>query len=233
MRKLRLFVILMSILLCGCNPTPQPVKQLSWRQAMVEKLDEYSAYSREELAPYFAKVDLPYAPRQLAFLVFKKSKQFEIYARNSAQGRWHHVKTYPILAASGGAGPKLHEGDDQVPEGVYQISGMNPESRFDLSLHLNYPNAFDRQEALHDHRTHLGGNIFIHGDRRSIGCIALGDDAIQQIFPLVHSVGEHNVTVIIAPSDLRKGFPVANREHLPWVPTLYVRLRETLKQFPA
>ena len=228
-------LILLLAISCGflAACTPQPRENLTWNQAMAVKLSDYSSYSREELAPYFAKADLPYAPHDLAFVIFKRSKRFEIYARENNQQKWRYIKTFLIYAASGGAGPKLHEGDDQVPEGIYHIIGLNPKSRFDLSMHLNYPNNFDHKEARHDHRSELGGNIFIHGDRRSIGCIAIGDRAIQQVFPLVYAVGEHHVTVVIAPNDMRKNLPILNREHVKWLPSLYARLKDELKQFPV
>ena len=228
-------LILLLVISCGwlvaCTSS-QSQKQLTWNQAMAEKLDDYSSYSREKLAPYFAKANLPYAPRDLAFVIFKRSKRFVIYARNNSRQQWRYIKTFPIYAASGGTGPKLHAGDDQVPEGIYRITGLNPKSRFDLSMHLNYPNSFDRREAQHDHRSELGGNIFIHGARRSIGCIAIGNKAIQQIFPLVYAVGEHHVIVVIAPNDMRKKLPIMSREHVRWLPSLYTRLKYELKQFP-
>lgn len=223
---MRYIIVLCCVLLVGCQSS-----QLTWSQAMTEKLNDYDAYSRHALTPYFKKADLPYAPKELAFIVLKKSKRFEIYARNRHQ-HWRYIKTFPIYAASGGPGPKLHVNDDQVPEGIYHIIGLNPQSRFDLSMHLNYPNAFDLAQAAKTHRHNLGGNIFIHGSDRSIGCIALGDAAIQQIFPLVYTVGEHHVVVIIAPHDLRKNPLVVNREHVSFASSLYARLRRELRRFP-
>ncbi len=216
------------ILLTGCHQA----HDLSWNDAMLRKISSYSAYSQESFSPYFAQAQLPYAPQELAFLVFKESKQFEIYARNKDAEPWHFIKTFPIYAASGDVGPKLHAGDRQVPEGIYHIIALNPRSHFDLSMQLDYPNAFDVQEAQLEHRTNLGGDIFIHGNKKSVGCIALGNAAIRQIFPLVYAVGEHHVTVIIAPDDLRKNAVITNREHLPWVPNLYSHLKRELKQFP-
>lgn len=228
MRRLA-FIILVPLVLIGC--ARQPASQ-TWSQAMSHKLDDYDAYSRESLTPYFLKADLPYAPKELAFVVLKHSRKFIVYARNHDWSHWRYIKTYPIQAASGGPGPKLEAGDHQVPEGVYGIVGMNPRSRFDLSLELSYPNNFDRQEAAHDHRKGLGGNIFIHGGDRSIGCIALGDDAIEQLFPLVYAVGEHHVMVVIAPDDLRRDLPLPVHESVHWLPTLYARLKATLMAFP-
>lgn len=213
------------VLLTGCHSG-----KVDWNQAMQQKMHRYGSYSKSSFSPYFAKAQLN-QPKELAFLVFKQTKEFEVYARKTDQDSWHYIKTFPIYAASGDIGPKLRTGDYQVPEGIYHVVGLNPRSRFDLSMQLDYPNTFDLQEAQIDHRSNLGGNIFIHGDHRSVGCIALGNDAIHQIFPLVYSIGEKHVTVIIAPTDLRKQPIVANREHLPWVPTLYAQLQQELRQF--
>lgn len=218
-----------ALLLVGCAAKKPPQ---TWTQAMTHKLTDYDAYSRETLSPYFSKANLPYAPKELAFVVLKHSRKFIVYARNHKVGRWRYVRTYHIQAASGGPGPKLESGDHQVPEGVYGIVGMNPRSHFDLSLELSYPNRFDRLEARHDHRRGLGGNIFIHGGDRSIGCIALGDEAIEQLFPLVYAVGEHHVMVVIAPDDLRRDLPLAVHEPVHWLPTLYARIKATLMAFP-
>ena len=75
---------------------------------------------------------------------------------------WKLIHRYSVLAASGVAGPKLRQGDKQVPEGVYGISFLNPSSRYDVSLRVNYPNAFDRQMAAKDGRV---------GDRYRRACI--------------------------------------------------------------
>lgn len=237
LRLLSLFIVSFVFLLTACAPKPSlsaagSIKGMTWQQAMATRIKEYEPYSRKKLTPYFAKAQLPYAPKELAFLIFKDAKVFDIYGRNSDQDKWRFVKQYPIYAASGGPGPKLAEGDRQVPEGIYTIVALNPRSRFDLSMQLDYPNDFDRQEATADHRTDLGGNIFIHGDKLSIGCIALGNDTISQIFPLVYAVGEHQVTVVIAPDDLRKKSPLKSKEKLKWLPTLYSHLEQELKQFP-
>ena len=223
-------------ILSGCTskaPSAVSVKGMTWQQALHIRLKEYEPYSRQQLTPDFAKVGLPYAPKELAFIIFKDAKVFDIYARNRDRDDWRFVKQYRIYAASGGPGPKLTAGDHQVPEGVYSIVALNPRSRFDLSMQLNYPNQFDRQEAMATHRVDLGGDIFIHGDALSVGCIALGNAAIQQIFPLVYAVGEAHVIVVIAPDDLRTKAPLVSNERLQWLPVLYLRLKQELKQFPV
>ncbi len=68
---------------------------------------------------------------------------------------------------------------------------------------LNYPNSADRYYARLDHRHDLGDDIFIHGSDASIGCIPIGNKAIEQLFVLAYLVGERYIKVIIAPDDLR------------------------------
>ncbi len=130
------------------------------------------------IAQLFKDAGLPYPARELFLRWFKREAVVELWAREDA-GRFQLVATYPILASSGGPGPKRREGDGQVPEGFYEIDRFNPESRFHLSLRLNYPNAADRILSDHDKP---GGEIFIHGSNVSIGCAPLGDAAIEQLY---------------------------------------------------
>lgn len=224
---LRYFFLIISIcFVCtGCTK-----RHLSYEKAMHQKIAQYSAFSKNHLMPAFQRAGVPYPPKQIALLVFKQSKQMQLYA--SYKGAWHFIKTFPVMAASGGPGPKTSQGDRQVPEGLYQISMLNPESQFLMSMKLNYPNDFDRQEAEEMHRNHLGGDIFIHGKARSIGCIAIGDAGIEELFPLVVMVGYKNVQVIIAPDDLRVKPPVFGAHHPSWLKALYGRIRQALHQFP-
>ncbi|MFN2508264.1 MAG: hypothetical protein ABR589_05780, partial [Chthoniobacterales bacterium] len=89
-------------------------------------------------------------------------------------------------------------------EGIYRVEGLNPNSRFHLSLRLDYPNGFDRARALAEGRTKLGGQIMIHGDIVSKGCFAMGDPASEDLFVLAALTGIANVRVILTPVDFRK-----------------------------
>lgn len=139
----------------------------------------------------------------------------------------------PILRASGGPGPKLAEGDGQVPEGIYAIESLNPNSRHHLALKVGYPNESDRSWADSDGRTALGGDIMIHGGSLSIGCIAIGDPAIERVFPLAEEVGVEDVRVVIAPSDLRVESPQRAAGSPALLGALYSELRRELEQFPT
>ena len=143
------------------------------------------------------------------------------------------VRAYPILAASGGPGPKLKEGDRQVPEGVYAIESLNPNSLFHLSLRVNYPNSFDRRQAAREGRISLGGDIMIHGSNVSIGCLAMGDPAAEDLFVLAAETGLTNITVILSPVDFRKGKPVPGAARLPvWTGALYSVIQAKLRELP-
>ena len=130
------------------------------------------------IAQKFRDAGLPYPAREIFLRWFKREAVVELWARED-RGRFHLIASYEILTTSGGPGPKRRQGDGQVPEGFYEIDRFNPESRFHLSLGLNYPNAAD---LILSDPTKPGGDIFIHGSNVSIGCAPLGDDAIEQLY---------------------------------------------------
>lgn len=162
---------------------------------------------------------------KLRILVFKNERQVEVHAPG-----WKEPQKYEMTAFSGELGPKLKEGDRQIPEGVYGIEYLNPNSSFYLSLKVSYPNAADRARAKEEGRTNLGGDIMIHGKNVTVGCIPIGDDAIEDVFCLANAVGIKNVSVIIAPYDMRKGRKAELEVGAPsWYPELCNQLEEALK----
>jgi murein L,D-transpeptidase YafK len=200
---------------------------------VADRLDQYGAAARARLSPHFAKQKVTYPPGELVLVGFKKEKTLEVYAKSGTSG-FRLICNYPILAASGTAGPKLREGDRQVPEGIYAIEFLNPNSRYHLSLRVNYPNAFDRKQALEEKRTNLGGDIMIHGKAASIGCLAMGDEAAEDLFVLAADTGLKNITVILAPLDFRKHDAVPGGQKLPpWTVPLYDQVRAELRKLPG
>jgi murein L,D-transpeptidase YafK len=97
------------------------------------------------LEPYLVQARFAKIPDRLALLVFKDRKQMEVWGGDA--GSWRFLRAYPVLAASGLSGPKLRDGDRQVPEGIYRMSLMNPNNSYYLAMKLDYPNAFDQQKA--------------------------------------------------------------------------------------
>jgi len=200
---------------------------------LARKLAEISPGASRRLEAKFSAAKVAWPPSEVAYVAIKDEKIVELHARPEG-GAWKLVHRYPVLAASGKAGPKLEQGDKQVPEGVYGISYLNPASRYHVSLRVNYPNAFDRQMAAKDKRKNLGGDIMFHGKAVSAGCIAVGDAAAEELFVLAANVGLPNVKVVIAPSDFRRhGLPQIADDKPDWLPGLYAQVASAMSPFKA
>lgn len=232
-----LFFIITTSVLTACKTRSgmgfdNIVSRAEWDRAIDKVVDHYADTTKVSLLPYFNKANISYPPKDIAMLAFKKEKIIELWAKGG-EDEWHHIKNYPLTAMSGTLGPKIRRNDGQIPEGIYKIESFNPFSSFHLSMMLNYPNAYDRYYARLEGRHDLGDNIFIHGKALSVGCLAIGDHAIDELFTLVNKVGKPHTQVIISPTDLRKAqIPqfATSREHR-WVPALYHRIRMKLKEF--
>ncbi|MGR8935562.1 MAG: L,D-transpeptidase family protein [Gammaproteobacteria bacterium] len=197
----------------------QPIKPFGQR-SVEDVLQIYGTYATRKLSAYFAEANVAYPPREVTFIVLKQEKKLEMWARDNGEFRFIHQ--YGIKAASGVSGPKLRQGDRQVPEGIYRIVGLNPNSHYHLSMKINYPNEFDLFHAWMDRRNNPGSDIFIHGRAASIGCLAMGDVAIEELFVLTAQVGAEKVKVVIAPHDPRVYPLEADSQQLPeWTPELY------------
>lgn len=196
------------------------------------RLDQFGDAVRRRVAGRFTDAGVSYPPKQVAYLVFKDTDLLQVYARGSTKASWKWVTEYRIQGASGGLGPKLRQGDLQVPEGIYRAELLNPNSRFHVSIRVNYPNAFDRKHAKAEERTQLGGDIMIHGSNVSIGCMAMGDEVAEDLFALAALAGIRNVQIVISPTDFRRKTTVQVPTEPAWVRTLYSNLRSKLRSFP-
>lgn len=203
------------------------------RFSVEDRLSAYGPKYRPLLKQECEQAGVSYPPKKILLLGLKKEKKLQVYAENS-QGEMKLLHSYPVLAASGGMGPKTREGDNQVPEGFYKIELLNPNSQFHLSLRVSYPNAFDRERAKEEKRARLGGDIMIHGSFVSIGCIAIGDPGIEKLFVLAADTGLSKIDVLISPVDFReREVQAEDLKMLPrWVPGLYAKIRETIVKLP-
>jgi murein L,D-transpeptidase YafK len=113
---------------------------------------------------------------------YKKEAELQVWKMRS-DGRYVHLKTYPMCRWSGQLGPKTREGDRQAPEGFYSISPgqLNPNSNYYLSFNVGYPNAYDRAWG------HSGGAIMVHGACSSAGCFSMTDKQIAEIYAIARS----------------------------------------------
>lgn len=182
------------------------------------------------LSDRFEAAGVAYPPQRIQLIAFKESQRLELWAFDG--DRWHFVYDYPVFAASGDAGPKLREGDRQVPEGFYRIVELNPNSHYHLSMKLNYPNSFDWAQAAREGRDHPGSNIFIHGSAWSAGCLAVGNRYVEELFYLVGKLGMERAGVLIAPYDFRRREIRLGADTPEWVGRLYAYLNLRLAAFP-
>jgi len=130
----------------------------------------------ESIDSLFAEIDYP---AKTFLRAFKLEQQLELWAYADSARGYILVKTYPFTAYCGDLGPKRKQGDMQIPEGFYHITDFNPVSSFHLSMGVNYPNASDR---ILGNQANPGGDIRIHGCAVTIGCIPIGDAAIEELY---------------------------------------------------
>ena len=154
-----------------------------------------------------------------AFLrVFKESAEMELWLRPGARGPFSLFRTYSIAAMSGTLGPKVKEGDMQAPEGCYATTKrlLNLNSRYHVSFNIGYPNALDQ------HHQRTGSLIMVHGKNVSIGCFAMTDLVIEEIFLLVKAAldaGQAEVPVHCFPFRMTdERLARAGAEGSPWLP---------------
>ena len=172
MRRLALFTVVTLVCLAGaveqCHSATPPE----------------NARSRSVVARVRPVLEKELAARQLAFgspvfmRIFKEPKELEVWVLKGA--RYELFKTYKVHTYSGKLGPKQREGDQQAPEGFYFVAAraMNPNSSYHLSFNLGYPNAYDKAHG----RT--GSALMVHGSTVSIGCFAMTDPRIEEIYTL-------------------------------------------------
>lgn len=164
------------------------------RTAMLEK--------DKSLRELFVEQGLIYPPHNLYIRVFKQEKILEVWTFSKSDTKFKKVRDYTICRTSGSLGPKRREGDLQIPEGFYHIDRFNPKSRFYLSLGINYPN---RSDKILGKIGDLGGDIFLHGGRATIGCVPITDDYIKEVYWLAvqaKSNGQEKIPVHIFPAKL-------------------------------
>ena len=141
--------------------------------------------------------DVPFAKGQEVFVrIFKKEGELELWMRKGE--RLALYKTYPVCKWSGHLGPKMREGDYQSPEGFYSVSAkqLHPKSKYYRAFNVGFPNALDKQLG------YTGGALMVHGDCQSVGCFAMTDRGIDEIYNFVAAAigaGQKEVPVHIFP----------------------------------
>ncbi len=125
--------------------------------------------------------------------IFKEEKVLEVWLKGKSNNTYIHYEDYAICRSSGILGPKRTEGDLQVPEGFYNVNFFNAFSDYYLGMQINYPNQSDKILG----KKPYGGQIMIHGNCVTIGCIPITDDKIKEVYLLcLYSKGANNEVTI-------------------------------------
>jgi murein L,D-transpeptidase YafK len=177
MKILTAFIVLLIL----TSVTIPSFAQTSFVQSQKSLVKIADVFNREEdsLKKEFKTKDLAWPPKALYIRNFKFDGIMEVWVKTDDKGPFRFLKSYKICMQSGTVGPKRMEGDYQVPEGFYYINEFNPNSNYHLSLGINYPNASDR--ILSD-PGQPGSEIYIHGSCVSVGCIAITDIPIEELY---------------------------------------------------
>ncbi|MDP1822914.1 MAG: L,D-transpeptidase family protein [Archangium sp.] len=163
-----------------------------------DKVKEVRARRTADVKALVEKAGLTYPVDEVYLRGFKKDRQLELWAGRAGKPLVL-VKTYPFCAASGELGPKRKEGDLQVPEGLYEVPSFNPYSDYHLSMKVSYPNDSDRVRS---DAKRPGGLIYLHGNCASIGCIAIEDEPIEEVYLLAIDARRRPIRFDIFPTRL-------------------------------
>jgi murein L,D-transpeptidase YafK len=185
-RQLRSLAMTAGLILAAASPA---------RSLVIELKDVASDRAERQRAEAIGQLPLPDTPNvgqlnerlaekrmtmgsPVLIRVFKASSELELWMQRG--DRFELFATYPICNWSGTLGPKMSEGDKQSPEGVYTVTSrqLHLIGRHPRSLNLGFPNALDRQMS----RT--GSYILIHGGCGSVGCFAMTNPVIEEVFSL-------------------------------------------------
>jgi murein L,D-transpeptidase YafK len=194
--------IRMALLVAACLPLAAPAgdsfRDQQWKFPRVRTAAKEKGQTLRQL---LGSHGLSYPPKAILLRAFKQEGELELWVENPTR-TYVLVKKYSICATSGTLGPKRRFGDVQVPEGFYELDWFNPQSNFYLSLHVSYPNAADR---ILGSKQNLGGDIFLHGNCVTIGCIPVTDDGIKEIYwlaVLARDSGQVHIPIEIFPARL-------------------------------
>jgi len=167
-----------------------------------------SARSRKAIDKWDSILNLRFAEKNLSlgsevfFRIFKRTEELEVWVKQDSV--FQLFKTYAICDYSGGLGTKKREGDRKSPEGFYQIkpAQLHPTSRFHLAFNIGYPNQLERSLG------YTGSAIMIHGNCVSVGCYAMTNKYIEELWTIAVRAfenGQPSIPLHIFPFHLTDG----------------------------
>ncbi|WP_184548978.1 L,D-transpeptidase family protein [Mucilaginibacter sp. FT3.2] len=179
-------ILLFSLLMVGHPKAELPdskrasgVRALVWPRLQKELRDK----GLDENAPVYMRI-------------FKDQDALEVWKK--AGGKYKLFKTYEICYYSGNLGTKTKLGDNKSPEGFYTIEPkqLNPVSNYYLAINVGYPNKLEQLKG------YTGDAIMVHGHCASVGCYAMTDPRIEEIYTLVYKAfeaGQQKINLDIFP----------------------------------
>lgn len=197
MRFLVFMVLMSGLQLFGQN---------SFKSSQSKNIRVKLAYAEKykDIEKHTERLGLDINKIQIFIRAFKKERKLELWGKNIEDEKFVLIRKYRFCNFSGSLGPKRKQGDLQTPEGFYYIDRFNPVSKFFLSLGINYPNKSDLVFADKDTP---GGDIFIHGNCVTTGCIPITDDKIKELY--IYAVearnnGQKRIPVHIFPEKMHQ-----------------------------
>lgn len=177
-----LFASILALFLCN---NPLVAQEFLAEQKGYDRVATAFNLHEAKLSREFADAGLQYPPQRILVRVLKEEQQTELWVADRPGASYVLFKNYAICKQSGELGPKRRSGDMQMPEGIYVLDEFNPNSRFHLSMHINYPN---RSDLILGQQGNWGDNIFLHGRCSTIGCFPVTDAGMEEIYCLaVHA----------------------------------------------
>ena len=228
---LTIIVIIISFLMFGKSIYTPTINKMRGKETVNSRVThiEDKVWNRLKVNLGLAGYKMDY-PKQIIIAAFKEEQKLQVYAKDINGIKF--IKEYPFTAFSGELGPKLKEGDKQIPEGIYDVEYLNPNSSYYLSIKVNYPNEFDKSKSTLSNPKNMGGDIFIHGKSVTIGCIPIGDEAIEELFVLTKKAINNKVKVIISPKDFRNNKEYPQINSIDWEKELYDKIKNELNILP-
>ncbi len=193
MNSLSVRILLIFLFACTANYAVFAQNSISDNKKLSLKLPDIFLRVEDSLKKEFHERNLTWPPKDMYVRSFKYDRQLEVWIRETPEKPYTLFKTYRVCMQSGTMGPKRMQGDYQVPEGFYYINEFNPNSNYHLALGLNYPNSSDR--ILSD-ENRPGGDIYIHGNCVSTGCIPISDGPIEELYVLASYVRDAGMEFI-------------------------------------
>jgi len=197
----RFIISVLTFLLAACQPAGKPAGQTSGHTTGQTAYSEAPSADVNLTSELFIRIIKTTAEKDKGVVEMWKRGEDSLF---------HLERTFDICTWSGALGPKLKEGDGQSPEGFYFIrpSSLNPNSSYHLSFNLGFPNAYDRAHG----RT--GSFLMVHGNCVSIGCYAMTDGGIEEIYADVEAAfdgGQSVIRVHIFPFEMTEAALAAQR----------------------